>query len=85
MHRLVAVFRLPGRRELVALLRKSNHGRKSDPARAFLLDLDRPGQLRELDMEGVWPELAYIQSYGIDPKDGRLLIMAEEAFYRVSF
>ena len=36
-------------------------------------------------MEGVWPELAYIQSYGIDPKDGRLLIMAEEAFYRVSF
>ena len=82
--RLAILFRLPGRREMVVVLRKTVRMARPDPARAFLLNMDRPGELRELDMEGAWPILARVHGYGIDPRDGRLLVLAEDATYRVT-
>ena len=84
VERAAVLFRHPVMRALVVRLREDMHARKPDPARGFLLELDRPGRLRELRMEGATPGLMQIHGQGLDPKDGKYVLLTEEAAYRIS-
>ena len=82
--RVVMIFRHPRANALIVVLCRELHVAQPDRARAYMVELDRPGRLIEMGMDGTAPVLAEVHGYEFDPKDGQLLVIAGEAVYRVT-
>ena len=81
---MVMIFRHPRANALIVVLCRELHVAQPDRARAYMVELDRPGRLIEMGMDGTAPVLAEVHGYEFDPKDGQLLVIAGEAVYRVT-
>lgn len=66
------------------MLRRELNAKKPAVAHALLLKLNRPEHLHELEMVGTPSTLGSVSGYGVDPRDGRLLVLANDGIFKIS-
>ena len=83
-NRAALLFHHPTLRALVIVLRHEPNAKKAGHTQALLLKLNRPEHLHELEMVGTPSTLGSVSGYGIDPRDGRLLVLANDGIFKIS-
>ena len=68
---------------LIVVLRRELLVARPERARAVMVDRTGAGCFVELGMEGTPPGLGKVRGYNMDPRDGRLLVLASDGIYRV--
>ncbi|MCX6884345.1 MAG: hypothetical protein NTX27_04810 [Verrucomicrobia bacterium] len=81
--RAAAVFFDQPSGSLIVVLRRELLVARPERARAVMVDRTGAGCFVELGMEGTPPGLGKVRGYNMDPRDGRLLVLASDGIYRV--